>query len=250
MASELVVVGASWGGLFALGRLVAGLPGDFPLPMIIVQHRSRDSEALLEELLQDLTPLPVRQVDDKEPILAGHVYVAPADYHLLVDGAYFSLSVDPPVRFSRPSIDVTFLSAADHCGPCATGVVLTGANDDGAAGLRRIVDRGGRAFVQDPTEAEARTMPAAALAAVPEAKVLKLDDMPRALVARAAELRARDSAAHAPGAAPSWTPLSHGVPGGGWMPPEPRRPEARRTGKPTPVVPAPKPPADKRGDKS
>jgi two-component system, chemotaxis family, protein-glutamate methylesterase/glutaminase len=248
VASELVVIGASWGGLFALGRLVAGLPGDFPLPVIIVQHRSRDSEALLEELLQDLTPLPVRQVDDKEPILAGHVYVAPADYHLLVDGAHFSLTVDPPVRFSRPSIDVTFLSAADHCGPCATGVVLTGANDDGAAGLRRIVDRGGRAFVQDPREAEARTMPAAAIAAVPEAKVLTLDDMPKALVARAAELRTRDDVAHAPGAAASWTPLTRATPGGGWLPVEARRPDRPTPGAAPPAAPhaADKPDAGER----
>lgn len=216
MAAELVVVGASWGGLFALGRIVAGLPADYPLPVIIVQHRSRDSETLLEELLQDLTPLPVRQVEDKEPILGGHVYVAPADYHLLVDRDYFSLTTDHPVRYSRPSIDVTFASAADQCGPCATGVVLTGANDDGAAGLRRIVDRGGRAIIQNPDEAEARTMPAAARVRVPEAQVLPLDQIPVALVARARELRARGGEAPGTGRPASWRPIDLARPGSGW----------------------------------
>lgn len=216
MAAELVVVGASWGGLHALGTIVAGLPADFPLPVIIVQHRSRDSETLLEELLQDLTPLPIRQVDDKELILAGHVYVAPADYHLLVDGNHFALTTDAPVRFSRPSIDVTFASAADHCGPCATGVVLTGANDDGAAGLRRIVDRGGRGIVQDPRSAEMPVMPAAALAAVPEADVLALEQIAPALVRRAADLRRTGQPGLERGARPAWRPLDRHEPGDGW----------------------------------
>ena len=222
MSSELVVIGASWGGLAALSRIAAGLPVDFPLPVIMIQHRSRDSEALLEELLQDVTRLPVRQVDDKEPILGGHIYVAPADYHLLVDGAYFSLTTDTPVRYSRPSIDVTFASAADHCGPCATGVVLTGANEDGAAGLRHIVARGGRAIVQDPAEAEVRTMPAAAIAAVPSARVLKLAEIPGALVERAAELRRRGARLD-PTAPGGWVPLDRAEPGGGWSPQRDRR---------------------------
>lgn len=216
MAAELVVVGASWGGLHALGTIVAGLPADFPLPVIIVQHRSRDSETLLEELLQDLTPLPVRQVDDKELILGGHVYVAPADYHLLVDGNHFALTTDAPVRFSRPSIDVTFASAADHCGPCATGVVLTGANDDGSAGLRRVVDRGGRAIVQDPRSAEMPVMPTAALAAVPQADVLALEQIAPALVRRAAELRRAGQAGRERGSRPAWRPIDHHEPGDGW----------------------------------
>ena len=218
MASELVVVGASWGGLHALGTIVAGLPADFPLPVIIVQHRSRDSEALLEELLQDLTPLPIQQVDDKDPILAGHIYVAPADYHLLVDAGHFALTTDAPVRFSRPSIDVTFTSAADHCGPCATGVVLTGANDDGAAGLRRIFDRGGRAIVQDPKDAEMPVMPTAALNAVPEAQVLTLDRIAPALIKRAGELRAGGAKGLERGARPGWRALTDAAPGDGWRP--------------------------------
>jgi len=139
----IVVVGASWGGLHAIGEIVAGLPGDFATPVAVVQHRSRESDHLLGELLQDRTALCVREVDDKEPIQPGHVYVAPPDYHMLVDGPYFSLTVDAPVRYSRPSIDVTFTSAADSYGDRVIGVVLTGANEDGAAGLARIVERGG-----------------------------------------------------------------------------------------------------------
>jgi two-component system, chemotaxis family, protein-glutamate methylesterase/glutaminase len=102
------------------------------------------------------------------------VYVAPPDYHLFVEETYFSLSTDDAVRFSRPSIDVTFISAADIYGARVVGVVLTGANDDGARGLRRITDRGGLAIVQDPATAEVATMPEAALASVPEARVLDL----------------------------------------------------------------------------
>lgn len=216
MAAELVVIGASWGGLHALGTIVAGLPADFPLPVIIVQHRSRDSETLLEELLQDLTPLPVHQVDDKDEIRGGRVYVAPADYHLLVDGNHFALTTDAPVRFSRPSIDVTFASTADHCGPCATGVVLTGANDDGSSGLRRIVDRGGRGIVQDPRTAEMPVMPTAALHAVPEAEVLTLDRIAPALVRRAEELRRGGQAGPERHSRPAWRPIDVGQPGDGW----------------------------------
>lgn len=175
----LVVVGASWGGLNALSRLVADVPGDLAVPMALVQHRSRESDDVLAQLLQDRSELWVREVEDKEPIVPGHVYVAPPDYHMLVelvaDQPHFALTVDPPVRYSRPSIDVTFTSAADAFASRAVGVVLTGANEDGAVGLRRIVDRGGHAIVQDPETAEVRTMPLAARRAVPTAEVLPLE---------------------------------------------------------------------------
>jgi two-component system chemotaxis response regulator CheB len=179
LAYGIVVVGASWGGLNALSRLVSDVDAGFPLPIAIVQHRSKESDHLLAHLLQDRTELKVKEVEDKEPIAPGSVYVAPPDYHLLVDlledGPHFSLSVDPPVRYSRPSIDVAFVAAADAFGARVVGVVLTGANEDGAAGLRRIADRGGYAIVQQPDTAEIRTMPQAALNAVPNAEVLPLD---------------------------------------------------------------------------
>ena len=173
----IVVVGASLGGLSALSLLVSGLPADFALPIAVIQHRSKDAESLLGELLQDHTTLKVTEADDKEPIRPGHIYLAPADYHLMVEGDHFSLTTDPPVRYSRPSIDVTFVSAADSCGKGAVGVVLTGANEDGAEGLRRIVEHGGYAVVQTPDTAEIATMPRAALKAVPKATVLTMGEI-------------------------------------------------------------------------
>jgi len=173
----VVVIGTSWGGLAALSELIECLPANLPAAVVVVQHRARDSESLLAALLQDHSRLPVVEVDDKDLIEAGRIFVAPADYHLLVDGPTFSLSVDAPVRYSRPSIDVTFVSAADSYGARAIGVVLTGANDDGARGLRRIVDRGGRAVVQRPDTAEVATMPNAALRLVPEADCLRLGEI-------------------------------------------------------------------------
>ncbi len=180
---SIVVVGASWGGLHALSVLVGGLPRHFTVPLVLVQHRSRDVHSLLGDLLQDHTALPVLEIEDKQPIAPGQIYLAPADYHLLIEENHFALTVDEPVRFSRPSIDVTFASAADSFGPRTVGVALTGANEDGAAGLRRIVDRGGRAVVQDPATAEVRTMPAAAIRAVPGADVVPLEGIAAHLVA-------------------------------------------------------------------
>jgi two-component system chemotaxis response regulator CheB len=174
---EIVVVGTSWGGLSALRELIAGLPAGLAVPLVVVQHRHRQSDHLLTTLLQDETTLCVCEVEDKAPMTAGNVYVAPADYHLLVENGFFSLSTDEPVRFSRPSIDVTFQSAADTYGARAVGVVLTGANADGAQGLRRIVSRGGLAYVQLPATAESPTMPQAALNAVPEARVLTISEI-------------------------------------------------------------------------
>jgi two-component system, chemotaxis family, protein-glutamate methylesterase/glutaminase len=187
---DIAVVGASWGGLAALSELVKGLPEDFPVPMAVVQHRSKQADNLLAALLQDLTPLRVVDVEDKEPIERGNVYIAPANYHMLVDGDHFSLTTDPVVRFSRPSIDVTFMSAGDAYPGSALGVILTGANDDGSRGLRHIVDRGGRAVVQDPATSESKAMPTAALQAVPEADVVALSDMASHLVRMTASTRA------------------------------------------------------------
>lgn len=170
----LVVVGASAGGLHALQVMVSGLPADWDTAMAVVQHRSRDSYALCE-LLQDVTQLRVCEVEDKQEITAGSVYLAPPDYHLFVEDQHFSLSIDAPVRWSRPSIDVLFESAADAYGDRTVGVVLTGANSDGTRGLRRIVDAGGQAVIQDPATAEVRVMPESARRAVSEACVLPLD---------------------------------------------------------------------------
>jgi two-component system chemotaxis response regulator CheB len=171
---DLVVVGTSWGGLAALRTLVGGLPGSFQMAVTLVQHRHKHSDHLLRTLLQERSALEVCEVEDKMPLEQGRIYVAPADYHTLVEPGHFSLSTDAPVRYSRPSIDVTFSSAADSYAHRTVGVVLTGANADGADGLRRISDRGGLALVQDPDSAESRTMPAAARKAVPRARVMTL----------------------------------------------------------------------------
>ena len=175
MASGIVVVGASWGGLQALTTLVSGFPKDFPLPLVLIQHRSKDSTGALAELLQDASKLCVCEVEDKAPVVPGHVHIAPPDYHLLIDGGFFALTTEAPYRYSRPSIDITFESAAFAYGKATIGVVLTGANQDGSDGLRRIMSLGGTAIIQDPATAESPTMPKAALAAVPTATVLPIE---------------------------------------------------------------------------
>lgn len=195
---EIVVVGTSWGGLSALSTVISGLPATFALPIVVVQHRSPDAAGFLAELLQTRTSLCVVEVDDKRPIAAGHVYVAPPNYHLLVDRGFFSLTTDSPVRYSRPSIDVTFVSAADEYGRRAIGVVLTGANEDGALGLKRIADRGGYAIVQDPETAEGPMMPRAALRAVPKARVLRLDRIASQLITIAPPRPPTEQRARAP----------------------------------------------------
>jgi two-component system chemotaxis response regulator CheB len=175
VAYRIVVVGTSWGGLAALRMVVGALPQGYDIPTAIVQHRHRDSDAMLARFLQDHTQLRVCEVEDKQPIEAGRLFIAPANYHMLVEQGHFSLSTEAPVRFSRPSIDVTMISAAVAYGHRAVGVVLTGANADGADGLRRIAKSGGMAVIQDPKTAAVKTMPVAALKAVPTARVFPLE---------------------------------------------------------------------------
>lgn len=164
-------------------KLLGELPASFPIPILVVQHRSKDSERLLSQLLQDATDLRVCEVEDKDELAPGTVHLAPANYHVLVECGYLSLTIEEPVRFSRPSIDVMFTSAADTYRTAAIGIVLTGANEDGASGLAHIVKRGGLALIQDPKTAEIPIMPEAAIKAVPSAEVLKLDKMAPRLIA-------------------------------------------------------------------
>ena len=187
MAYDLVVIGASLGGLEAVATVLAALPQEFALPIAIAQHRGASpAEGDLAALWQRHTSLVVQEVDDKEPIVAGHVYIAPADYHLLVDSPdSFALSTEGPVLWARPAIDVLFESAADAYGARVIGVVLTGASADGSHGLRAIRARGGCALVQEPSEAECATMPRAALAATAVNHVLGLRELGRVLGALA-----------------------------------------------------------------
>jgi two-component system chemotaxis response regulator CheB len=191
---DITVVGTSWGGLAALRTLVAGLPESFQMAVVLVQHRHKDSDHLLRALLQERTALEVCEVEDKMPIEHGRVYVAPPDYHTLVELGHFSLSTDAPVRYSRPSIDVTFGSAADSYGHRTVGIVLTGANADGADGLLRISNRGGMALVQDPATAESPVMPTAAVKAVPRARVMPLPELVRYLSTLPAGVPEREGA--------------------------------------------------------
>jgi two-component system chemotaxis response regulator CheB len=179
---EVIGVGASWGGLHAVGRLLESLPeADWPA-IVLAQHRSPSSvSGELERLLQRHSRGPVLEVADKDAIEPGRVYVAPPDYHLLVEPGWFSLSIDARVQHARPSIDVLFESIADAYRSRAIGVVLTGASADGAAGLARIKARGGVAIVQDPGTAERREMPRAAIDATNADAVLPLEEMGRFL---------------------------------------------------------------------
>jgi two-component system, chemotaxis family, protein-glutamate methylesterase/glutaminase len=191
---DLVVVGTSWGGLDALRTLVTGLPASFSMAVALVQHRHKNSDQLLNTLLQERSSLPVCEVEDKMPLEKGRIYVAPPDYHTLVEPGHFSLSTEGPVRFSRPSIDVTFHSAADSYGHRTVGVVLTGANVDGTEGLRRISERGGLVVIQDPSTAESSVMPSSAAANISRAKVMPMTEIPAFLATLPAGDPARDSA--------------------------------------------------------
>lgn len=175
MGQKLVVIGVSLGGLTALRILLAALPGDFPLPVGIAQHREAGSGDLLLGLLQPFTALPLSEAEDKDLIVPGRVVLAPADYHLLAEPGRWALSTDEPVGFARPSIDVLFETAADAYGEGVIGVILTGSNDDGARGLAAVKARGGLAVVQDPATAEVRAMPEAAIRAAAVDHVLPVE---------------------------------------------------------------------------
>lgn len=163
MQPHLIVVGSSLGGLKALSTLFQGLAPGFPVPIAVAQHRHKDSGPMLHEFLQRSTPLIVRDVEDKDALLPGFIYLAPANYHLLVEQHHFVLSTDDPVSFARPSIDVLFESAADAYGTGTIAVVLTAANQDGAAGAVRVQQQGGRVVVQNPAEAASPVLPQAVL---------------------------------------------------------------------------------------
>jgi two-component system chemotaxis response regulator CheB len=175
-SARAIVIGASAGALEALSVILPALPANYRLPVLIVVHVPPDKTSVLVELFRHKCSVAVHEAEDKEPIRGGNVYFAPADYHLLVEkGGSLSLSSDEPVLYSRPSIDVLFESAADAYGASLIGIVLTGANQDGANGIKAIVDAGGTAIVQCPKGAFASAMPQAALAACPTAEVLSLE---------------------------------------------------------------------------
>jgi two-component system chemotaxis response regulator CheB len=179
---SLAVVGASWGGLRAVGELLGGLDERVRMAVVVAQHRSADAPAdAYVNAMQARCPLTVREAEDKDPIECGTVYVAPADYHLLVDEGRLSLSIDEPVRFSRPSIDVLFESAAESYGEDVVAVVLTGANDDGCRGALKVKEAGGLVYAQDPATAERREMPDGVIATGAVDAVLPVPEIARVL---------------------------------------------------------------------
>ena len=177
-AASAVVIGASAGGVELLSELLRALPEDFGAGVAIVLHLHESQDDTLCHLLARHCALPVTEARDKQAFVADHVYLAPARYHLLLErDHHLALSLDPPVRYSRPSIDVLFDSASDCYGPALCGVVLSGENDDGARGAQTILDGGGEVLVLDPTTTVHRLMPQAAIALNPGSRVLSLEEI-------------------------------------------------------------------------
>lgn len=175
---DAVVIGVSAGAVEALNTILPQLPEDFPLPVFIVVHLAPAKESIMPEIMRRKCSLPIFEAEDKQPIKAGIVYFAPPNYHLLIEkDGYVSLSSDEPVCFSRPSVDVLFESAADAYGKALVAVVLTGANEDGTAGLSSVMAAGGVGLVQSPSNAYATMMPSSALKANPTALALNLEEI-------------------------------------------------------------------------
>ncbi len=176
---KAVVIGVSTGGVAALKLLLPALPADFPVPVLIVTHITPTADDGLAVLLDTFSTIRVKEADEEELLVAGTVYLAPANYHLLVERkGCLSLSIDPPVNFARPSVDVLFESAAEVYGPELIGIILTGAGNDGSKGLLMIKERGGVTIVQDPADAEMDSMPKRALALLSPEYLVSLKELP------------------------------------------------------------------------
>jgi two-component system chemotaxis response regulator CheB len=180
---EAVVIGASAGGVEALGMILPALPATFRPSLLIVLHLPRERPSLLVEIYEKRCALPIREADDKEPIEPGTIYFAPPDYHMLVErNRQIALSTEEPVHYSRPSVDVLFESAADVYGTQLLGVILTGANEDGAAGLHAIHRAGGVTVVQQPDSAKVPLMIVSALQRNPADFILSLPEIAELLI--------------------------------------------------------------------
>jgi two-component system chemotaxis response regulator CheB len=178
MDYEAIVIGGSTGGLNALQGVLTPLPADFRLPVLVVLHRLPTPHDLLTFTLNEVCQLKVKEVEPHELIKPGWVYIAPANYHVLVErGKTLSLSIDAKVCYSRPAIDVLFETASDAYRSSLIGIILTGANHDGTAGLKKIKARGGLTIAQNPTTAEAKEMPHSAIQENIVDKILSLTDI-------------------------------------------------------------------------
>ena len=176
MLYEAVVIGVSAGGVNALKVIFTSISESFKIPVIIVQHLHPQSDSFLADYLNSISHMHIKEAEDKEPICAGTVYIAPANYHLLIeDDKTLSLNTDERVNYSRPSIDVLFNSAADVYSSKLIGIILTGANDDGVRGMQKIKRHGGLTIVQDPKNADADFMPKSVITKVTVDHVATLD---------------------------------------------------------------------------
>ena len=175
---EAIVIGVSSGGMNALKIISSTLPAHFNLPIIIVQHLSAHSDSHWIKLLNEKSHLNVKEADEKEKIEKGNIYIAPPNYHLLIEkDKTFSLTIDERVNFARPSIDVLFESAAEAYKNKLIGIVLTGSNSDGTKGIKRIKDCGGLAIIQDPNTADSEYMPKSAIAAIEPDYIVSLEEI-------------------------------------------------------------------------
>ncbi len=176
--SKLVVIGTSWGGIDALKALLGRLNAPFTFALVVVIHQERHKKSHLSTIFARMVPFPVLEAEDKQQILPGNMYISTPNYHLLVeqDGT-LSHTIDSAVNFCRPSVDVLFQTAADAFGDRVIAIVLTGANQDGAEGAKWIQQRGGKVYVQDPKEAEAKVMPLATIAKIDVDLIGNLDTL-------------------------------------------------------------------------
>ncbi|MGJ4788274.1 chemotaxis protein CheB [Leptospira koniambonensis] len=183
MGYDAIVIGVSSGGLNVLTKLLPSLPQNYPIPIVIVQHLSPRSDGYWIESMDKLCKLFVKEANEKEQIERGNIYMAPANYHLLVEkDRTFSLSTESKVNFARPSIDVLFESAAEVYRNELIGIILTGSNSDGALGLKKIKEEGGLTIVQDPETAESPSMPAHAISTSSVDYILPIEEIQKLLI--------------------------------------------------------------------
>lgn len=183
MRYEAIVIGVSSGGMNAMKVMFSLLPKDFTIPVIIVQHIGAHSDSQWIKLLNDKSNISIKEADEKEKIENGNVYIAPPNYHLLIEkDKSFSLTVSERVNYSRPSIDELFESAAEAYADKLIGVILTGSNNDGTNGIKRVKECGGLAIIQNPETAESAFMPKSAIAAINPDYVLSLEGITELLI--------------------------------------------------------------------
>jgi len=181
---ECIVIGGSWGGIEAVSTILEQLPERFPLPIVVVLHQHRKAGSHIPEIFGRKCALNVKEADEKEILEPGNVYIAPPNYHLLIEkDRSLSLNIDKRVHFSRPSIDVTFISAAESFRDGLIGILLTGANQDGAEGVLHVKRCGGLAIIEDPDSAKVSTMPQSALNLTRVDQILNIQDIPDFLLA-------------------------------------------------------------------